>query len=123
MFSPIHLPDIAGVDIPADAALAVVTSALNGTSDIQTPRDLQRLGARMFVVVGMAHLVLASLSVFDRAIESRVAPLFRSYGMECVAEILDTVSLNWLFHVEHKECQHYVVKEYHISSLNYFHLR
>ena len=50
----------AGVDIPADAALAVVTSALNGTSDIQTPQDLQRLGARMFVVVGMAHLVLAS---------------------------------------------------------------
>ena len=50
----------AGVAIPADAALAVVTSALNGTSDIQTPRDLQRLGARMFVVVGMAYLVLAS---------------------------------------------------------------
>eukprot|EP00435_Cladocopium_sp_Y103_P018893 s3522_g4.t1 len=50
-----------------DAALAVVTSALNGTTDIQTPRDLQR------------------------AIELRVAPLFRSYGMECVAEIVDTV--------------------------------
>ncbi|CAK9032518.1 unnamed protein product [Durusdinium trenchii] len=50
-----------------DAALSVVTAALNACSDLQSPRDV------------------------IRALENRVAPMFQRSGMECRVELLEAV--------------------------------
>ena len=67
----------------SDAALAVVTSALNAAPDLQTPRDIQRTDTWM--VSDDAFCI----GLCSRAIQVRVGPLFASYGMECIVDIVD----------------------------------